>query len=162
MFQRRRWSESEIDIVLLDVHVWTRGGRSRSYQHRRGRPLLLWQRRPQKHRKPSWGVGRNRARGVTGAARPNPPASAASLSSQAPLMQPWLAPKMLPSPACSTRSSSAVAGSRQGYYRRQHHHMCGLNHLNRHIQGLHIRVIFNGSYLEELLGSKGTISYFAW
>ena len=27
MFQRRRWSESEIDIVLLDDHVWTRGER---------------------------------------------------------------------------------------------------------------------------------------
>ena len=23
VFQRRRWSESEIDIVLLDDHVWT-------------------------------------------------------------------------------------------------------------------------------------------
>ena len=25
MFQRRSWSESEIDIVLLDDHVWTLG-----------------------------------------------------------------------------------------------------------------------------------------
>ena len=46
MFQRRRWSESEVDIVLLDVHVWTRpggGGRvgSQSDQHRPGRPLLV-------------------------------------------------------------------------------------------------------------------------
>ena len=43
MFQRRRWSESEIDIVLLDDHVWTRGERagSRRDQHRQRRPLLL-------------------------------------------------------------------------------------------------------------------------
>ena len=43
MFQRRRWLEFEIDIVLLNDHVWTRGERvgSRSDQHRPGLPLLL-------------------------------------------------------------------------------------------------------------------------
>ena len=43
MFQRRRWSESEIDIVLLDDHVWTRGERtgSRRDQHRQRLQLLL-------------------------------------------------------------------------------------------------------------------------
>ena len=35
VFQRRTRQESEIDIVLFDDHVWTRGGRagSRSDQH---------------------------------------------------------------------------------------------------------------------------------
>ena len=43
MFQRRRWSESEKDIVLLDNHEWTRGGRAGSWsnQHRPGRQFLL-------------------------------------------------------------------------------------------------------------------------
>ena len=79
MFLRRRWSESEIDIVLPDDHVWTRGARegsSRSYQHRPEWLLLLWQRLPQKHRKPSWGAsgaGLDRAQGVKGRCASEPP-----------------------------------------------------------------------------------------
>ena len=76
----------------------------------------------------------------------------ASAAWSAPKMQPWLAVPCTEDAAGAsimmrTRSHSVVASTRQWYCRRRHHHMCGLNRVNRPIQSA--QGVFNASNLEE-------------